>query len=351
MSHLSNAVRFGAVASLAALAGACLDWRELSRQYPRAEDAATNGAPSLRDQGGEVQAPRDAGQDLARDTDGPLADAPRPACSWEGDFAFSSPVLLAELSSPEDDVDPFVSADGLTLYFSSKRRDPNQADVYRADRPDTLSPFGAPVPVLASEANETKLVLSADGLVAYVSAAWGDGGDDLYRAQRADRAREFTREDFSALDLFNTPLLEFDPFITQDDRNFYFTVADSVNKTWRIMHALQTSPGVFAQPELVSGLSDPDAKAEDNPSLTADQRLMVFASASVRKDIWYARRADGPAAFGNPAILPGVNVNTDWRDTEPFVSADGCELYFSSNRTGGPGKLDLYYARYRRLDP
>jgi hypothetical protein len=41
-------------------------------------------------------------------------------------------------------------------------------------------------------------------------------------------------------------------------------------------------------------------------------------------------------------VIPGVLSHDA---CEIFVTPDGCEIYFSSNRPGGPGELDIFHSR------
>lgn len=59
-------------------------------------------------------------------------------------------------------------------------------------------------------------------------------------------------------------------------------------------------------------------------------------------------RCDSSQPFLNPTLLP--NVNTASRDEAPRLSADELELFFSSDRPGGAGGLDLYVARRASRD-
>jgi outer membrane protein OmpA-like peptidoglycan-associated protein len=53
-----------------------------------------------------------------------------------------------------------------------------------------------------------------------------------------------------------------------------------------------------------------------------------------------ARRAEGWSA---PALLPSVNVS-GYSSKQPFCSTDGKYLFFSSDRPGGSGGFDIWYA-------
>lgn len=83
-------------------------------------------------------------------------------------------------------------------------------------------------------------------------------------------------------------------------------------------------------------------------TFSADGKLMIFARGNTGKkkggkdvDLYLSR-------FRNGAWTPGVsiNINTpDYWESTPSISPDGRTLYFSSNRKGGYGGLDLYSAQ------
>jgi hypothetical protein len=59
-------------------------------------------------------------------------------------------------------------------------------------------------------------------------------------------------------------------------------------------------------------------------------------------DMWIATRPDDTAEFGPPENLS--DVNTSYDDGSASESADGLTLFFQSNRPGGAGGKDLWYA-------
>jgi hypothetical protein len=80
------------------------------------------------------------------------------------------------------------------------------------------------------------------------------------------------------------------------------------------------------------------------PSLSYDGRFLYFAS-NMRggeggSDIWYCELIDNE--WGTPVNL-GPTVNSNASENYPYIHESG-KLYFSSNRAGGYGKLDIYYS-------
>ena len=99
----------------------------------------------------------------------------------------------------------------------------------------------------------------------------------------------------------------------------------------------------FSQPEPVSGIST-DGGRDDDPSLSADLTLLFFnsrrAGGKGREDIWFATRASSADGWETPRALTALN--TESRETGIALSADGLRLWFSSDRDGGQGGLDVY---------
>ncbi len=104
---------------------------------------------------------------------------PSSSATWD------APTLIVELSSPDEDATPWLSADSLVLYFSSTRPGAGKRDLYRADRPTATAPFSPPVPVdeLNSSDLDSDPWLSEDETVIVFSRG-GDTGADLYEARR-----------------------------------------------------------------------------------------------------------------------------------------------------------------------
>lgn len=76
---------------------------------------------------------------------------------------WSTPVSAPELSSSAADDEPFLTADGLTCLFSSNRG--GDYDIYIASRPARTAPFSTPVLLaeVATADDETDPWLSPDG--------------------------------------------------------------------------------------------------------------------------------------------------------------------------------------------
>jgi hypothetical protein len=101
--------------------------------------------------------------------------------------AWSAPVQLVELATVYNDTTPWLSADGLVLYFSSDRPGVGERDLYRTRRDSTASPFIeiTPVAELNTPIADTDPWLTDDE--AHIVFARGGNGEDLYEARLTPR--------------------------------------------------------------------------------------------------------------------------------------------------------------------
>jgi Tol biopolymer transport system component len=83
-------------------------------------------------------------------------------------------------------------------------------------------------------------------------------------------------------------------------------------------------------------------------SISADGLTLYFASyrSGVYEgyDLYVTTRATERSAWGQ-AVNLGPTVNSSATDRSPWISLDGLELHFESDRFGGYGKSDIYVTR------
>ncbi|HEX6429704.1 MAG TPA: OmpA family protein [Niastella sp.] len=93
----------------------------------------------------------------------------------------------------------------------------------------------------------------------------------------------------------------------------------------------------------VAGISDNQGVA----SYTADGNRIYFTkwrkeNGRILSNIYYIINR-GDSGWTEPVLLPQVNIN-GFSSKQPFCSADGIYLYFASDRPGGSGEFDIWYA-------
>ncbi len=213
-----------------------------------------------------------------------LFGATRPSLS----SAFGTPTPLATIASTQDDTDPTLSADGLTIYFASNRN--GNFDLFTATRTNLSLPFGTPQ------------ALSLD-----------TGGDETQ------------------------------PYLA-NEHDLYFSKLSTASSTFDIYRATISS-GNVGTPSLVANVNAASAD-DDAPAVTPDGLTMYFASGrnGAQFDIFVSRRASTSAEFGTPT--PVSELNDPTKDDRPsYITADGCTIVFESNRSGGQNGFNIYVAK------
>jgi Tol biopolymer transport system component len=109
-----------------------------------------------------------------------------------GDGTWTTPELVAEVSSGAQDSRPAIRADGLELIFTSTRE--GNADLYASRRDRVWEPWSAPEKILVvnTGAEETQATLSANRRTLYFASTrpGGSGASDLYASTRKRRGHD-----------------------------------------------------------------------------------------------------------------------------------------------------------------
>ncbi len=157
------------------------------------------------------------------------------------------------------------------------------------------------------------------------------------------------------LEAINTPFAEYAPAYLNSE--LYFASSRGNSKIYEASGTPFTdlfkaeTKGANVDVNTIAPLSDlinaPNVN-EGGITFSADGKTMVFAKGNSGKrkgsndvDLYLSRFRNGQ--WGQP-ILININQPDSWEST-PAFSPDGRTLYFSSNRKGGFGGLDLYTAQ------
>jgi len=263
----------------------------------------------------------------------------------------STPTNLGPtVNSSAQDSTPSISADGLSLYFSSKRSG-GWADLWVTTRATVSDPWDPPVnlgPTINSAETDVTPSISADGLTLYFSSyrPGGHGKMDIWIA-----TRQTTDDEWGAPEnlgpTINSSALDWSPSISDDGLELFIhsdrPSSYGGDELWVARRKTIDDP--WSEPV---NLGPPvnSLSLEATPSISADGLLLFFQSDRPDGyggpvDIWVAMRPTTYANWGTPVNL-GPVINTWGFDGSPSISADGSALYFVSNRSGGQGDLDLW---------
>jgi hypothetical protein len=327
------------------------------RAYMSSADQGVEGQDATSDALGDsisgdtsADAPLSDGEAADAVTDAAVTDAAL-ACSYgTGHWRLGPVERVAEVSSSGWEGNTWVTADGLTLYLSSGRSGTiGRGDIWKATRAGSDVPFTEPVNMAALNSTEQEdgLTISDDGLAAVLCSNRGDPGGPtvIWSATRGSPSEAW------AADLFvKEPNLPQDPSVydaelSGDGLRLYYSwwregVEQQIFMAQRPSRSAPFGPGVE-----VDGVNSEQSDAD--PTLSPNERVIIIVSTRPGglggTDLWYATRSDRGSAFSAPLPMPGLN--SDSLDGEAFLSADGCDLYFSSYRAGGSGSADIYRVR------
>jgi hypothetical protein len=254
---------------------------------------------------------------------------------WQsGTLKLSTPQKLASLTGAGDDRDPWISPDQLTLYFTSNRN--GIREIFRATRTLPTLPFGPPVRLVnltVNQKDQERAALTGDEKTLVLASNRASGKFQIFVSSRPDTVTDFGSPNQDHLAMVNAANADnLDPFLSADGLTLYFTQNVGGPAHARVMFATRLDTrSDFAAPLELGGINATGRDTAD-PALALDDRVIVFSSdrdgGQGSIDLWYATRADVFHEFSPPAPIPMINTGED--DADPMLSADGCELYFAS---------------------
>ena len=163
---------------------------------------------------------------------------------------------------------------------------------------------------------------------------------DLTSSGEVENVRPFS-------DKVNTKYHDAFVSFSSDLKHVYFTSNDKVNrriksKSVKIFRATIAEDGEWKNVENLPFNSD--GHDAGHPFISKDNTRIYFVSDMPGtlgdKDIFYVEIKNG--YYGKPINL-GPTVNSPYKEYTPYI--DGDLIYFSSNRKGGEGGLDIYVTK------
>jgi hypothetical protein len=279
---------------------------------------------------------------------GPPADAPVP-CVFT---AFDPPTLLFGIDV-DDDWLGSVSGDARTLVIDRFQDTLN--DLFIASRSSVSAPFGDAMPLdeLNTAARESTGTLLADGLEIYFASDRAPTtSSGLWRASRQTVDDSFDTP--VPVEELNAGHLD-EHVVTPDGLAVYFTSTRPGSdfggrNIWFAERPSRDQP--FSDPRPLDELN---SSANDRaPGISADGREIFFtsnrANGAGELDIWRATRAGVDQPFGPPENVVELNTTND--EIYPRLSPDGSTLYFNyATETAGGSNADVWQARRTCVAP
>lgn len=249
------------------------------------------------------------------------------------------------INSPNSEYLPFITADQMRLFFTSRRssttggeKDPDDSmfyeDIYMSyNRGGAFdAPRNLPIPI-NSKQHDACIGISPDGQTMFIYK--GTNGGDIYISELKDDewGKPIPFE-------YNTPAFESSVCLSADGRKLFFVSDRKGNKDIFMCLRQKTKWG---QPRVL-GPSINTALDEESPCLAADGKSMYFSSKGHSSmggyDIFKVAMAPGDGR-GTPENA-GSPINTAADDLYFSLSADGKYGYFASEKEDGYGRQDLY---------
>lgn len=158
----------------------------------------------------------------------------------------------------------------------------------------------------------------------------------------------------------NTPYHESTAVFTKDGKTIYFTRNNYIdgkkkrNKqklvSLKIYKGTKGDDGTWGN--IVELPFNSDSHSVAHPALSPDEKRLYFSSNMTgtlgQSDLWYVE-IEEDSSYGTPVNL-GPGINTEARETFPFISANG-NLYFSSDGHLGLGGLDIFMTSLNGKEP
>ncbi len=136
--------------------------------------------------------------------------------------------------------------------------------------------------------------------------------------------------------------------ISADGRYLFYTSCDDLENGFGscdLYYSIKIG-NIWSNPENCGTIIN-SADWESQPSVSADGRNLYFSSArsgsSGSYDLWMATMGDD--GYWQEPVNLGNQINTPYSEQCPFIHPDGTTLYFSSEGHPGMGGSDLFYSK------
>lgn len=253
-------------------------------------------------------------------------------------------IITVDFNSSSDDFAPSLTQNGRVIYFTSDRDDGQK--VYLIER----KADGWTVPEeLKGDVNDGDQIgsvsVTPDGqfmvFAAYESGKEGFGRTDLFSARRVNGEWTDVKNLGSNV---NSPDWDSQPVLSSDGSTLYFASDRTGGKGGSDIYMSTGNRDGWSKAVNIGSPVNTSSN-EMSPVIAADNKSMTFASDKSGGlggfDI-YITKSQG-SNFTAP-VNPGSPINSAFDEFFYVVEANSDIAYFSSDRSGGAGSLDIYKA-------
>ncbi len=245
---------------------------------------------------------------------------------------FGTPQAVTGLrTSTEDVMDPSMTFEQLELYFDSPSN--GQTDIWVSTRTVASDPWGPSsiVAELSSPQDDQDPEVSVDGLTMYMASNRG-GSMQIYVSQRRTRVTAWGTPTVVSL---GTSTLDEAAGLDRTELNVVFGSRRGTETNAHLYTA--TRPDTSAAWMNVTELSALSSNWEDTgPALFNNGSGLVFATRRLTSggtsDLFQAARPDETSPF--TSLAPISELNTTSNEEGPWMSQDGTLILFASDRSG-----------------
>lgn len=289
----------------------------------------------------------------------PTPPPPLPDSSTDGFKKLIVKNLGPNFNTSAPDFAPTVTADGRTMFFVSRREGSLKGveDFWKSTSPendDTTWQNIINETLINSESNDGAASIAADGQTIYMASQRNttERGDvNLWVAALEGSTWKNVREVGPPI---NTTKWESQPSISPDGKKLFF----ASNRKGKIGKDDDNNVDIFVSRQFADGRwSEPVnlgpkinmSKYDASPFISADGSTMYFCSygpsGGDNLDIYMSEflGGDDDANWSEPKRLPEP-INSSANDFFLTVPASGNVMYFTSDRAGGSGNLDIWVA-------
>jgi len=268
----------------------------------------------------------------------------------KADFIFGTPENLGPtVNSSRIETEPSISSDGLDLFFDSSRSGGyGNWDLWVSSRATTEDDWGRPVNLgstVNSSAYDLAPSISADSLSLYFSSN-RSGGFDVWFTTRVAKDQPWEAP-VKLQPPVNSSYVDV-AYISPDGLELYIGSdrpgGSGSSDLW--VSTRVTTEDDWGEPVNL-GPTVNTASEEMYSSISTDGRMLFFSESETPRagtygttDIWVTARKTRDDDWGTPVNL-AATVNSSSYDRAPSISADGSMLYFYSDRSGND---DLWQA-------